>query len=397
MSLATIALANFAIAGGTIQASPDTIKYRAQAGKYEGASQVLQISFSPLNPSEYFSISKSDAWIVLAGAPSQPACVCDTWKIAVYPEAVWLGQRQPGTYVGTITVTASGYTSATVRVEVEVVSVVPPPPPTAPTIGAVVNAASFLGWRIGWGSLITIFGERLASGIAQADRLPLPKTLGGVQLFARDELLELLYVSPTQINARMSTAGWNSDPWTIRVVTANGSAETKINYTYWDPGIFTAGFDCPYGSTDVPCGLSPVRLHQAQIQRAIVTDSNWALVTRDNAARLGRPYSLWLTGLGYPGYEGDLRFKFAQLAVKLRRVPVEQDYRIAAEANVLWAGAAPGLAGLYQINFELPRAIVPSCGEKKMEVWLEVWLNLDTSNVLSTPLYVSASENPCVP
>ena len=113
--LVLLALQTALNAANVIQTSPSVIKYRAQGGEYEGASQHLHISFSPLNSSEDFSISKSESWIVLAGAPPGPACICDTWKIAVFPEAGWLARQTPGLYIGTITVTAPGYTSASTR------------------------------------------------------------------------------------------------------------------------------------------------------------------------------------------------------------------------------------------------------------------------------------------
>jgi len=274
-----------------------------------------------------------------------------------------------------------------------------------PVITAVVDSASYSGF-VAWGELVTIFGSNLSDGgIYQAQTVPLPKQLGTTQVFARSEALELLYVSPSQINFRMSTSGWDSDAWPLKVNV--GSATSAIGgfggcgqntalclYRLYAPAIFTAGYDCPNGSAGIVCGLSQVQ-SKGQVQRAIVTDQNYSLLTNSNPARVGVPYVLWLTGLGYPGYEGDLRSKLPSVRVVLRRVPYDQDYHVAADANVLYAGATGAFPGLYQINFTLPRAIVPSCGEVRMEVWLEVWVSNNTSNVPSIPVYVSPDETPC--
>jgi len=267
--------------------------------------------------------------------------------------------------------------------------------PGDPYIDSVVNAASFDSYpAIGWGSLITIFGHNLANEAIPAQTGPLPTKLGNTQVFAGNEALELLYVSPTQINARLSTARWDSAPWRLRVSVGPQQATTGNlwSFLFW-PGIFTAGYDCPFGSPDTPCGLSESR-GNGQVQRAMVTDQDYALVSNSNPARLGVPYTVWLTGLGNLGYDGDLRSKFTALRIALRRVPIEKDYQVAADANVLYANVTT-FAGLYQINFTIPPSIVTNCGEQKMEVWIQVWANNNTSNVPSIPLQVSAAENPC--
>src|SRR6185436_7711004 len=80
----------------------------------------------------------------------------------------------------------------------------PTPTPAAPgvTIKAVANGASF-GGRIAPGSLISVFGEKLASSIVPATQVPLPTTLGGVTITVNGVKMPLSFVSPGQVNAQL--------------------------------------------------------------------------------------------------------------------------------------------------------------------------------------------------
>lgn len=77
----------------------------------------------------------------------------------------------------------------------------------APKLDAVVEGAGFRNIPLAPGSIASLFGERLAPGIAAAEELPLPTTLQGVQLRFRAGSYErqaaFFYVSPSQINFLM--------------------------------------------------------------------------------------------------------------------------------------------------------------------------------------------------
>jgi len=193
--------------------------------------------------------------------------------------------------------------------------------PAGPVIAGVVDSASYSA-NIAWGELVSIFGANLSDGgTYQAQILPLPTQLGTTQVFSGTEALQLVYVSPTQINLLMSTAsppqncqgvGGQCVNLTVQVGGLT-SAGWNNGYSLYAPALFSSGFDCPYlgwpnaAATNVPCGLSFTQ-KPGQFPRPIVTDLNYALVTNNNPAHLGQPYVLWLTGLGNPGYTGDLRF-----------------------------------------------------------------------------------------
>jgi len=81
--------------------------------------------------------------------------------------------------------------------------------PTSTAITVATSGATLAGGRdaakIGIGSLISIFGQRLAENEMAADMSGefLPRTLGGVEVICDGHSIPLLYISPTQINAQM--------------------------------------------------------------------------------------------------------------------------------------------------------------------------------------------------
>jgi uncharacterized protein (TIGR03437 family) len=313
------------------------------------------------------------------------------------------------------------------------------PQPAGPVIAGVVDSASYSAY-IAWGELVSIFGTNLSDGgTYQAQTVPLPTQLGTTQVFSTNatcepmsgvctlvslgEPLELLYVSPTQINLRMSTASppqncHNVGGQCVNLAVKVGSAISSVwdnGYALYAPALFSSGFDCPYlgwpngGATNVPCGLSWTQ-KPGQLPRPVVTDANYSLITNSNPARLGQAYVLWLTGLGNPEDTGDLRSKFPTLRMELSRCCLPAYFAgLVGDASVFYAGIGSGFPGLYQMNFILPTLSKSSIGygttcgsELRIEVWASVVANNVSadgggtgSNYLSIPVYVSASENLC--
>src|SRR5271166_6597847 len=74
--------------------------------------------------------------------------------------------------------------------------------------GGVLNGASFVkGQAVTVGSLVSIFGTNLASGLSSADTIPLSTTLGGVSVqFVNGSATAnapLVFVAGSQINAQI--------------------------------------------------------------------------------------------------------------------------------------------------------------------------------------------------
>src|ERR1700676_5280745 len=99
----------------------------------------------------------------------------------------------------------------------------------AQTVNSVVNGASFTG-SVAPGSLATIFGLNLSKNAPiHASVLPLPTTLGEVQVTVNGHAAPLLYVDPTQINLQVPyevTPGPSSV-----VVTASGATGPSFQFS----------------------------------------------------------------------------------------------------------------------------------------------------------------------
>src|SRR5262249_13239380 len=112
------------------------------------------------------------------------------------------------------------------------------------TPGGVINAASGAAVTnpVAPGSLVSIFGSQLASGLAQADSIPLSTSLNGVSVTFNGVQSPLLFVSGGQVNAQL--------PWNVLssgttgnaniVVTRNGTPSTAqtVPVGPFSPGIF---------------------------------------------------------------------------------------------------------------------------------------------------------------
>ncbi len=198
---------------------------------------------------------------------------------------------------------------------------------------SVVNAASFTT-ALAPGALVSIFGRQLATGEAQASGLPLPTELSGTSLTVNGRPLPLLYVSRTQINAQMPFDVQGAA--TLRISTAGGSVEVPVVISEPAPAIF---------STTPELGRSPA-----------VTHANGALISPSAPAQPGEMVSIYLTGLGRLNGEiaaGEAA-PFAPLLTA--RGPVEAQVG-GVSAPAAFAGLAPGFAGLYQVNVEIPRQL----------------------------------------
>jgi uncharacterized protein (TIGR03437 family) len=116
--------------------------------------------------------------------------------------------------------------------------------------GGVLNGASFVkGQAVTVGSLVSIFGTNLASGLSMADTIPLSTSLGGVTVqFVNGGTsvnAPLVFVAGSQINAQIP---WSLVPGSATqnvnvMVTLNSvaSAPSQVTVAPFSPGIFTAG------------------------------------------------------------------------------------------------------------------------------------------------------------
>lgn len=213
------------------------------------------------------------------------------------------------------------------------------PPPPKFTTDSVVHGASFLKGSFAPNTFISIFGENLSwstlsvkAGSLNANTLP--TSLGGVQVLIGPTLGFLVFVSPGQINALIDSR-LTPGTYPLRVLRDSlaGPSVATVTIAETAPGLFAIGDGEP-----------------------VVTRPDGSLVSAESPARPGEIIILWATGLGstLPSTRpGELPRGAAPLNPKtpfqvlLNGVPIPN-------GHVLYAGVAPGFAGLYQINILLP-------------------------------------------
>ena len=215
---------------------------------------------------------------------------------------------------------------------------------------SILNAASYapITNPVAPGEFVSIFGSGLASSTASAQSLPLPAKagLGGVQVLVNGRYAPLSYVSPTQINLLVPYATGpvgNESYATFQVINNNeASNKVTVHTNYTAPGVFSLTSN---GGT-YPPGIGP----------AAVLHADYSLVTQSNPAKAGETLQLYLTGLG--SVTPSVADGAAASTTTLSTVD-EHIYVIVggAQANIAFAGLAPGFAGLYQINFVVPGGI----------------------------------------
>jgi uncharacterized protein (TIGR03437 family) len=201
----------------------------------------------------------------------------------------------------------------------------------AMALSGVASAASY-ATVVAPGEIVSIFGAALAVTPATAGAPPLPVKLSDVTVSVNGVAAPLLYVSPVQINAQIP---FETSPGTAKVTVSSsaGTAALNVQVAAAAPAIFTLN------ATGSGAG-------------AIEHGLTGQLVTAANPAAAGEIVSVYCTGLGAvspPAVTGAAPSTPPQQTV----APV-QVYVAGAPARVSYAGLAPGFAGLYQVNVQIP-------------------------------------------
>lgn len=244
---------------------------------------------------------------------------------------------QAGSYNFTITAESNGCTGA-----------------QAYTLGirsttvAIVSAASYKA-EAAPESIAAVFGVQMAEQTEVATTLPLPTELAGVSVRIRDSqgverLAPLFFASPGQINLQIPPG---TAPG-VATVSLSSGATGRLTITRTAPGIFTANAD----GQGVPAAVYLIiRNGVTSYEPAARFDGNRYVPEPLRADLSSDQVFLVLYGTG-------LRFGSEQRANV-------GDLR----ANVSFAGAAPGFAGLDQVNIQIPFALR---GRGELEVVLHV-------------------------
>lgn len=253
----------------------------------------------------------------------------------------------------------------------------------------VVNAASYqpVTASIAPGELLTLFGTGLSSGtVTTKGGNAFPTTLNNVQVTIDSIPCPIYYVSPTQIAVITPYAIDANTSYLANIQVNNNGAKSNIvqvNVTDVAAGVFSQTAN----------GLgAAAALHAATYQ----------LVTASNPAQPGESLAVYLTGLGTVSptiSDGALGSSTTPLntadintAANLTVNFVDQTTGTRNAATIEYAGLAPGLAGLYQINVQVPSTGLGS-GD---QVTLEFITQYADFNQIAIP-YGSASVGAAAP
>ncbi|MEX2261043.1 MAG: hypothetical protein WD696_03785 [Bryobacteraceae bacterium] len=220
-------------------------------------------------------------------------------------------------------------------------SPVQPPPGSEPT-GLALHAATLRPDPVAPGQIVSIFGTGIgpAEGIGPALNSSgvLETAIGGARVLFDGQPAALLYVQASQINAQV--------PYSVA-----GRAATNVEVLYQDavrfrltlpvaassPGIFT------YGGASGP---------------AAALNEDGAPNSAFNPARPGSVITLFVTGEGSTNPQG-IDGKPAAQPLPTPSLPLTLTVG-GQNADIVFAGGAPGLVGVLQINARLPGgAITP--------------------------------------
>ena len=194
------------------------------------------------------------------------------------------------------------------------------------------------------GELVSLYGN-FGVSTQSAQALPIPTTLGGVQVSVNGHAAPVLYVSPNQISAWIPYEISGEYFATFQVVVNGSKSNTVTVYVAnSSPGIYT--------------------LTENGIGSGAILHANYTEVNDSSPAVPGETVLLFMNGLGTVTPQvGD------GAAASSNPLSYSDEYNAAtilvylddrvdppAQANVTFAGLAPGFAGLYQVNFTLPAA-----------------------------------------
>jgi uncharacterized protein (TIGR03437 family) len=249
------------------------------------------------------------------------------------------GIYQSGGSTTLLSVTADGQGGYTSTYDIGLSGV----PATASSVSA-VSAASFAAGSLASETIAALFGAGLASDMQSATALPLPTTLGNVQVRVRDAAgternAPLFFVSPTQINFQVPQ-GTSTGSATVTVL-LNGSTvgQGALTIETVAPALFAANAS----GQGVPAAVAyRIKADGTQTTESVVqynqTTSRFEAIPLDLGATNDQLY-LVVFGTGFRN-----RSSLSGVTATLG----------GANAEVSFAGAQGSLTGVDQANIRIP-------------------------------------------
>lgn len=225
-----------------------------------------------------------------------------------------------------------------------------------PTIGGVTNGASYSG-NLAPGTWASIFGTQLASDISTASSIPLSNQLNGVSVTFGGFAAPMRYVSPAQLNViipfELSVPAAGTPVPVVVTTSAGSSTPFNVWLSRNSPGLFT--------------------------QDASISGPAWVFDANFNpVGAIGNdPIILYAAGLG-PTNPPASSASGGASTEPLNRIQDNLSVFIGdQQADILFAGLAPGFPGIYQLNV-VPRGAITGRAYLKINGW--------QSNITSVPV-----------
>jgi len=205
----------------------------------------------------------------------------------------------------------------------------------------VMNGASFRSGPIAPGAIVSLFGSGIGPAATATGKLNaagrLDADLQGTQVRFNGVAAPLFYANSGQINLQV--------PYTV-----SGLGETEIE-------IVQAGRLRARLSVPVAAAMPGVFTTQNGVGQVAAVNEDGTLNSSGNPAARGSIVTLYATGEGQTAPGGREGYP-AAAPLPLPLLGVEAMVGT-SRAEVLWAGAAPGFAGLLQVNLRLPGVFTP--------------------------------------
>jgi uncharacterized protein (TIGR03437 family) len=204
-------------------------------------------------------------------------------------------------------------------------------------VGGTLNAfaiAAEPGVPIAPGTIVQIYGSGLAGRTVIGGTIPLQTNLGGTSVIVGGMQAPLYYVSGGQVNAQIPFELMPGQPYEL-IVSANGALTTPqtIQLAAVSPGIaeYASGYAIAQHAAD------------------------FSLITDAFPAKPGEYVVVYLAGMGpttVPVASGAASPSSAPLANTLDAPTITLNSE--AVTNIAFSGLTPTLAGLYQIDLQVP-------------------------------------------
>ena len=278
-------------------------------------------------------------------------------------------QSQIGMYRVQFTATNLAKVSATQEVVIEVAS-------TTPVVFSLSNAASWVEVGCSPGTVATLLGTGFVKAAPQAAASsPLPNQLNGLEVQTNGDPMPVFYAAENQVNFQCPQLPPGT-PVSLLIQSVTGSS-TPLSFTmeFATPGIFALD-----GSGKGQGAILIANSNKVAMETAKGIPSQ--------PATPGGYVSIYAAGLG----PTDFQVQPGKPAPvdRLVRATASVDVLIDGQnANVTFAGLAPGFIGLYQVNAQVPES--SSVGDA---IPVQISVHLPDGSVVTSNVVTIAVEAP---